>query len=80
LRPALGRAAERVKLIDVVSCAATTRRPAHADTVRTLDASNICSVVIRGEDSQRCAATSPARLPATVRNTNVPVSTIRSNK
>src|SRR5882672_11636468 len=73
------RPAQRAKLISLVSCAHTTRRPAQARTVRMLDASMIVSTLKRGDDSRRCTATSPDRVPPMVLSTNDPVETIRSN-
>jgi hypothetical protein len=76
-RPKALASAQRAKLISLVSCAHTTRRPAQARTVRTLDASMIESTLKRGDDSRRFTATSPDRVPPMVLSTNDPVETIR---
>ena len=69
-----------LKLISVVSWAATIRRPQDDATVRLAAEFKISCGVTCGESRKRCTAISPARSPPTWRKTNDPVSTTRSNK
>src|SRR6266702_171549 len=69
-----------LKLISVVSCAATIRLPAQAAAVRPPAVLRISLGVTRGQARKRCADISPARSPPTLRTTKDPVVTTRSNK
>ena len=69
-----------LKLISVVSWAATIRRPIQADAVRICRGLQDFLRGHMGKSRNRCADISPARSPPTWRNTNDPVSTTRSNK
>jgi hypothetical protein len=72
------------KLISVVSCAATTRRPRQACAVRWAASSVIACGVACSDPRKRWVAISPARSPPNLRTTSVPEpamsSRIRSNR
>src|SRR5580700_980909 len=72
------------KLISLVSCATTTRRPRHACAVRAAASSKIACAFTRCELRKRCAATSAARSAPNLRGEREPElvisSSIRSNR
>jgi hypothetical protein len=66
------------KLISVVSCATTMRRPAVADCVRPARVASISWQVTDGADRKRWIASSPARVAPSLRITSEPVAVTRS--
>ena len=66
------------KLISVVSCATTIRRPAVAARVRPARVPSISLQVTDGADRKRWIANSPARVPPSLRITSDPVAVTRS--
>jgi hypothetical protein len=71
------------KLISVVSCATTTRRPRQACAVRAAASSKIAGALTRSDPRKRCAAISAARSAPNWRGAREPElvisSSIRSN-
>jgi hypothetical protein len=67
------------KLISVVSCATTMRRPAVAATVRLAKVCSISVPVTDRADRNRGIAISPERVAPSLRMTNEPVAVTRSN-